>query len=654
MLEVLLLLISVVFAIPFLVLTIEGASAMRQESRKVVPSTARLAVLIPAHNEASEIDETLSELEAQVSARDRILVVSDNSTDATVEIAKLRGVEVVRRFNAHERGKGYALAAGIDALAVDPPDVVVVLDADCRPEAGALRRIADRAWAEGRAIQGASLVKPDAGILSKISALAFHLRNDVRPRGLERLGLPALLQGTGMAIPWSQLEGVQLGSSHLAEDRKLGVDLALRGISPRFEPDARFWSALEARSSVSGGQRSRWERGHLAVAREEIPRLVQHALRERRPELGALALDLAVPPLALLVLAWLSSVVLAGFTGWVALAWLVTPGLAAMAMLANASIRSSSTPVPPGILLAAPLYALAKLPLYARATLGRPQSWERSRRAIESGEARTRSLSRGRSVEIGGVRFDALSEAECVNHVIQAADSKRGGWIATPNVDFLERSNRDPGFRALLRTTSLSVADGKPIVWAAQIAGNPLPDRVAGSDLISSLCAGAAAHGRSIFLLGGNPGTAEAAARVLRERNPGLRVAGWLCPPFGFENDDRELSKLAATLCATEPDLVFLGLGSPKAERLIASLRLTHQRKLRSTWWVGVGVSFSFLSGEIERAPHLLQTLGLEWTHRLWKEPRRLASRYLVRDLPYALRLLASSALQRALRPFAA
>jgi len=251
---------------------------------------------------------------------------------------------------------------------------------------------------------------------------------------------------------------------------------------------------------------------------------------------------------------------------------------------------------------------------------------------------------------IGGVGIHALTETDCVRNVVDSCQAGRGGWVITPNVDFLERSRRDPGFRAILRAASLSVPDGMPLVWAARIAGEPVRERVAGSDLISSLCAEAAARGLSIFLLGGNEGTAEAAADVLVERHPELQIAGCLCPPFGFETDERELARIKTSLTAAKPDLVFVGLGSPKSELLIASLQLTDRWSLPSTWWIGVGVSFSFLCGEIDRAPTALQKLGLEWTHRLWKEPRRLAGRYLLRDLPFATMLLLRALARRARR----
>ena len=642
---------ALMFSLPFVVLAVEALSALAYRKTEIQDSDPRVTVLIPAHNEASEIETTIRSIRGELSVGDRIVVVSDNSTDATGEIAASLGAHVVHRVDPLRLGKGYALEAGIQRLKLEPPAVVVVVDADCRPESGAIRRIARRAESENRAIQGISLVRPlEDGLLSKVSSLAFHLRNDIRPRGLATLRLPVLLQGTGMAIPWEQMASANLGESHLAEDRKLGLSLAIDSRSPHAEPEARFWSSLEAGSSVSGSQRSRWELGHLAALREDLPRLISAAVRQRRPELLALGAELAVPPLAPLLVTWIASLGISALisTSPLLLGALLLPGASAFGLLALASSRSTSNPISPGVLLAAPLYALAKLPILVRAATGRFPTWERSQRSsTDAQESKSLRQDNSDTYPIAGVDINALNETDCVNRALDSCDDGVGGWLVTPNLDFLERSNREPGFRAILRAATLSVPDGMPLVWAARIAGDPVRGRVAGSDLISSLCAEAAERGRSVFLLGGNEGSAVAAADTLCEKYPALRIAGWQCPPFGYEHEEKELQKITAALDEAKPDLVFVGLGSPKAERLIASLHLTHRTSLYSTWWIGVGISFSFLCGEIERAPVLLQRLGLEWIHRLLKEPRRLAGRYLGRDLPFAFRLFASAIARR-------
>ena len=249
---------------------------------------------------------------------------------------------------------------------------------------------------------------------------------------------------------------------------------------------------------------------------------------------------------------------------------------------------------------------------------------------------------RSRRVCLLGIELDALREEECVAHVLAELEAGRGGWVVTPNLDHLRRLVQKPDFRALCDGADLVVADGKPLLWASRIQRTPLPERVAGSDLIWSLTRGAAARGRGVFFLGGNPGTAEAAARILAERSPGLIVSGTACPRVGFELDEGSMRDLRATLEAARPEIVYVALGSPKQEQVIHALRET----LPSAWWLGLGISFSFVSGEVRRAPRWMQRAGLEWVHRLVQEPRRLATRYLVHGLPFAARLLAASSWQ--------
>jgi len=197
-------------------------------------------------------------------------------------------------------------------------------------------------------------------------------------------------------------------------------------------------------------------------------------------------------------------------------------------------------------------------------------------------------------------------------------------------------------FGALVAEADLVVADGMPLVWASKLQGTPLPERVAGSNLISTLSKAAAERGRSVYLIGGAPGTAEGAARVLQSRYPNLKIAGYYYPPLGFEHDPKEMANIIANLAASKADIIYIALGSPKQERLIARLRPI----LPQAWWMGVGNSFSFLCGDVRRAPRWMQKVGLEWSHRLLQEPRRLFKRYIVVGIPFAARLLSRSALR--------
>jgi N-acetylglucosaminyldiphosphoundecaprenol N-acetyl-beta-D-mannosaminyltransferase len=237
----------------------------------------------------------------------------------------------------------------------------------------------------------------------------------------------------------------------------------------------------------------------------------------------------------------------------------------------------------------------------------------------------------------------AVTEARTVELVMAGLRASRGGWVVTHNLDHLRLLRRDPDFLAACSHATLRVADGMPLIWASRLAGTPLPERVAGSNLISSLSAAAAREGRSVFLLGGNPGAAEGAAAVLQARHRELRCAGILCPPMGFEDDLQVMAEIREILTQARPDIVFVALSAPRQEKIIARLR----EAAPQAWWMGVGISFSFLSGQVHRAPVWMQRVGLEWLHRLCQEPRKLARRYLLQDIPFAAELFMGSLRRR-------
>ncbi len=247
------------------------------------------------------------------------------------------------------------------------------------------------------------------------------------------------------------------------------------------------------------------------------------------------------------------------------------------------------------------------------------------------------------SIQLHGARLHAITEQQCVNAVLREIEQNRGGSIITMNLDHLRRFSQDPHYGAIHGRARIVTADGMPLIWASRLQGTPLPERVTGSNLIWSLSRAAAHEGRSVYLLGGSPGTAQKTAGALKERYPNLSIVGTSSGPIDFANDRGELQRLATQLAEAKPDIVYVALGSPKQEELIDRL----QAQFPATWWLGVGIAFSFASGEIRRAPLWMQTTGLEWLHRLVQEPRRLAKRYLLRGLPFALSLLWQSALRR-------
>lgn len=247
-------------------------------------------------------------------------------------------------------------------------------------------------------------------------------------------------------------------------------------------------------------------------------------------------------------------------------------------------------------------------------------------------------------VELLGVAFDCVTEDETVNWICSRSESGQGGFIVTANLDHLRRCRVDPTYARMVANADLVIADGMPLIWASKLRGKPvLPERVAGSTLVLRLCAAAARRNIHIFLLGGDPGVAERAASALLQEYPQLVIAGTHCPPLGYENDLKKMSDIQAALTASQPGIVLVALGSPKQEKLIEQVRHIHP----GACWIGVGISLSFVTGDVARAPIWMQRSGLEWLHRLAQEPRRLFARYILHGIPWGLRLLLRSILDR-------
>lgn len=244
-----------------------------------------------------------------------------------------------------------------------------------------------------------------------------------------------------------------------------------------------------------------------------------------------------------------------------------------------------------------------------------------------------------RRIAVCGLGIDALTEAQATERLFALLADGRGGVVLTPNLDHLRRHARQPDVRPAYAKADLVLADGMPLVWASRLQGTPLPERVAGSDLIWAVAERAARLGKSVFLLGGAPSVAPLAAERLIERFPSLCIAGYHCPPFGFLENESQLERAHRAVCAAGPDIVFVGLPSPIAEAVIAQLRPLLPR----SWFLGLGVSLSFVSGDVRRAPRWTQRIGLEWLWRLSQEPLRLCRRYLLEGLPFACTLLGSA-----------
>ncbi len=296
-------------------------------------------VLIPAHNEMNILGSTLVSLQAQIRAEDRVWVVADNCTDETSDVARRHGVGVIERNDLSDRGKGFGLQYAMDRLRHDHRAIIVFLDADCCFASDSLDLLVRAAEATGRPTQARYQMSASRDSTSgTLSRLAITLKNHIRPRGLTWLGLPSLLTGSGMAIPWSVLERVDLRTDNTADDMQLSCDLTLAGYPPVFCEAARVTAALPAETQDIDTQRKRWIHGHLLTATRYVPRLLLDGILRFRLSSLAMACEVAIPPLSLLIALVSLLLVLSVLAGLAGLSWLPASVSAATLVMIAASL----------------------------------------------------------------------------------------------------------------------------------------------------------------------------------------------------------------------------------------------------------------------------------------------------------------------------
>ncbi len=375
-------------AATFVAEVLVGAPPPRRRP-SVASRRPRTVVLVPAHNEQAVIEATLASLKGELDEQTSLLVVADNCEDDTPALAERAGARVVRRVDPTRRGKGYAIEFGLNELAKSPPEIVVIVDADCRVEPGSIGTLARRAQATGRPIQAEYLILPPRlEPRTAINALAFLIKNRVRPLGLARLGLPCQLTGSGMAFPWDVIRKAPPMGAYLVEDMLMGIELARLGSAPLFCPDARIKSELPTREQAQQSQRRRWEHGHLATLIDQGPKLILEGLRTRNIELLALGLDVMVPPLTLFLLG-LCAVL--GVNALLSLGFGLGPGPLALSFGAVVAVGASVLVawlsqgrelVPLKYALVVPGYMFWKLPVYLAFAARRKQAtWEQTERS---------------------------------------------------------------------------------------------------------------------------------------------------------------------------------------------------------------------------------------------------------------------------------
>jgi N-acetylglucosaminyldiphosphoundecaprenol N-acetyl-beta-D-mannosaminyltransferase len=231
-----------------------------------------------------------------------------------------------------------------------------------------------------------------------------------------------------------------------------------------------------------------------------------------------------------------------------------------------------------------------------------------------------------------GVAISALSFAQTRDLVVAVRGQVRQGYICLGTAHGLTEARADPGLRRIFNEAWLTTPDGMPLVWL----GPPGTERVYGPDLMLAVCDAGRAVGLRHFLCGGVPGVAEELRAKLVAKFPGVEMVGTFTPPFR-ELDAPQTAALRAEITRTRPDVMWIGLSTPKQERFMSR----HWRELDAGVLIGVGAAFDFHSGRVRQAPRWIQRSGFEWLFRLCAEPRRLGPRYLKTNPLFALRVLA-------------
>jgi len=349
----------------------------------------RVTVLIPAHNESANIERTLRSVSAQLMPQDAILVVADNCSDNTAELARTCGAQVHERQHDSLRGKGYALDHGIKVLDSQglAPDIVIMVDADCQVHPGCIDALVHQCTQSQGPVQARYLMQagPDAPLSIKVAALAWLIKNQIRPAGTTRLGWPCHLTGSGMAFPWSVIRSAPLASGNLVEDMCLGIDLTLAGHPSRYCEQALVTSEFPVSLEGQASQRTRWEHGHIATILEQAPKLLRHGLRNANLPMIGMALDLCIPPLSSLVLmcgAWTLIVLAFGFLTqhWAPVGPVLAGMITMMVGFFLAWHRHGRQVVSAHELWSIPRYVGRKLPIYLGFFTKRQVAWVRTRR----------------------------------------------------------------------------------------------------------------------------------------------------------------------------------------------------------------------------------------------------------------------------------
>lgn len=222
-----------------------------------------------------------------------------------------------------------------------------------------------------------------------------------------------------------------------------------------------------------------------------------------------------------------------------------------------------------------------------------------------------------------------LSMKDCLEAIDSLVSQDKKSYIVAVNVDVIVKIEDDPYLKKIIDNAELVLVDGKPLQWIAKYQGNPIKEKISGSDLVPLLLKQASDKGQSVFIIGGKDGIAQKAKSNIEKSNPKIKIVGTYAPPLGFEKDQKELDKINVMISDCHPDILIACFGCPKQEKWIYENYLKYEAKLS----VCAGATVDFLAGNVKRAPKWISNIGFEWLYRFLQEPKRLFRRYFVDDV---------------------
>mgnify|MGYP000229213730 CR=1 FL=1 len=390
LLNLIMVIIAILISVPLMVIAIELFITLFSKAKALeVPEfQGAYQILMPAHNEAEIINQTLADLLEASILPSSILIVADNCTDNTAEIARELGVTVIERLNETHRGKGFALDYGINYLKDNsPPNILIILDSDCQISSESLNVLASMCKKEDRPTQALYLMRHGSGasLKQRVASFAWLVKNKVRPIAVNKLGLPVTLTGTGMAFPWHVIADINVAHGNIVEDMQLGIDCTLNGFSPVFCEQAVVYSDFPDQVEAEQTQRTRWEHGHLLTIVQQVPILLKQAIFQKDWRLFGLALDVGVPPISLLVLLSFSclalfTIVSYAISSFSALYILFPSVLIFSGMLIVIWYKFGRDYLTLKDLLSIPLYVIFKISIYVTFVFKRQKDWIRTNR----------------------------------------------------------------------------------------------------------------------------------------------------------------------------------------------------------------------------------------------------------------------------------